>query len=246
MPHPNRCTRRAMLVLTAVAPLCTAATEGVLEAGVHPTRIARSFTFLYQMQRGGIRGSSEFTWSRSGDGYEAHLKGKVAGFTVLDWASSGGFDAAGVAPERYVERRIGKSDRDVVFKKSEAKISFSDARRDDIAFVPGVQDPLSWMIQLPAILAADPGKSKVGTRIAICVVGAGGRAEVWTFESLGNEDVRTPAGPVRAVKWNRTLRSADEAPAEVWLDPERKFLPVRLRLPPSNGSLEFILAEANL
>ena len=246
MPCPNLCTRRAMLVVATTAPWLALATEGVPEAGVHPTRIARSFTFLYQMQRGGIRGSSEFTWSRTGDGYEAHLKGKVAGFTILDWASSGGFDAAGVAPQRYVEHRIGKSDREVVFRKSEAKISFSDSRRDEIDFVPGVQDRLSWMIQLPAILAADSGKSKIGTRIAICVVDARGRAEVWTFESLGNEDVRTPAGPVRAVKWNRTLRSADEAPAEVWLDPERKFLPVRLRLPPSNESLEFILAEANL
>ena len=246
MPHPNPCTRRAMLVLTTTAPWLAQAAEGAPEAGVHPTRIARSFSFLYQMQRGGIRGSSEFTWSRTGDGYEAHLRGKVAGFTILDWASSGGFDAAGVAPQCYVEHRIGKSDREVTFRKAEAKISFSDSRRDDIDFVAGVQDRLSWMIQLPAILAAAPGKAKAGTRIALHVVGTRGRAEVWTFASLGNEDIRTPAGPVRAVKWSRTLRSDDEAPADVWLDPERSFLPVRLRLPLANDSLEFILADANV
>jgi hypothetical protein len=247
MPHSNQPTRRALLLLAATTPLFAVATEAVPHAEVYPTNIARSFAFLYQMQRGGIRGSSEFGWSRSGDGYEAHLKGKVAGFTLLDWASSGGFDAAGVAPRRYVEHRIGKSDRATVFRKADSRISFSDSPSDDVAYVPGAQDRLSWMIQLPAILAADPGKTKAGTRIAIYVVGTRGRADTWVFESFGIEDIRTPAGPVRAVRWTRTLRSSDESPAEVWVDPARKFLPVRLRLhvAPLDEPLEFTLADAN-
>lgn len=246
MHQLNRPTRRALLLLAGAAPLLAAAAEATPDPEVHPTQIARSFTLLYQMQRGGLRGSSEFGWKRSGDTYEAHLKGKVVGIPVLDWASSGGFDAAGVAPQRYVEHRIGKADRDAVFRKSESRIGFSGGK-DDVAYVPGVQDRLSWMIQLPAILAADPGKTKTGTRIGMFVVGTRGHADTWIFESLGNESVRTPSGSVRAVKWTRKLASGDENQAELWVDPEHHFLPVKLRLPlpPLDEPLEFNLVDAS-
>lgn len=246
MLHPNRSIRRALLLLAVAAPVLALAAEATPDAEVYATNIPRSFTLAFQMQRGGLRGSSELGWKRTADGYEAHMKGKVAGFAVLDWTSSGGFDAAGIAPQRYVEHRIGRSDRDAVFNKAEARISFS-GKGDDIATVPGAQDRLSWMIQLPAILAADPAKTKVGSRIAMYVVGTRGRAETWTFESLGNETIRTPAGQVRAVKWTRKLQSADDAQAELWVDPARKFLPVRLLLPipPLDEPLEFILADSD-
>ena len=216
------------------------------EAKIYPTRIARSFTVLYQMQRGGIRGSGEFAWKRTGDAYEAHLKGTVAGLALLNWASQGGFDAAGVAPERYVEKRLGKSAREAAFVRSESRIDFSGSA-PDIPLVPGAQDRVSWLVQLQAILTADPAKAKTGGRVVIPVVGVRGRAETWIFEASGAESIKTPAGTLRTQKLTRALREPDDTRAEVWVEPARQFLPVRIRLtlPPFDAPLDMTLADVS-
>lgn len=238
----------ASLAMCALIAPVQAAEPALAEAPlpVYPTRVARSFSLLYQMQRGGISGSGEFSWKRSGDSYESHLKGSIAGFTVLNWASSGGFDASGVAPARYLESRIGKSDREAVFRRDLSVVDFSGVS-PDIPLLPGTQDRLSWMVQLPAILAADPTKAKEGARVAMYVVGVRGRGETWTFESSGAESIKTPAGTMRAVKLTRELRKAEDTHAEVWVDPSRQYLPVRIRLalPPFDAPLELNLAGAS-
>ena len=224
-----------------------AAKEAVPLDKAHPTALPRSFTFQYQVQLGGVRGSGELSWTRARDTYEARLKGTVAGVAVVDWASSGGFDATGVAPSRYVEHRLAKSDRDVRFRKGESRISFSGSHSSDIPYVAGVQDRVSWLVQLPAIVAADPAKARTGTRIALYVVGTRGRTGNWIFESAGRDNIHTPAGTVRAVKWTCNTGKGAESQVEVWLDPERHYLPARIRLTltPPGVPLEMTLAEAS-
>ncbi|GAB3663674.1 DUF3108 domain-containing protein [Ramlibacter alkalitolerans] len=264
--HLPTCLRRPVVTaLGLLAPFATApaapaadpgaapaqavhvAAEAAASARTYPTAIARSFTFNYLMQRGGLRGSCELSWARTGGKYEARLKGTVAGFTVLDWASSGGFDAAGVAPSLYVEHRLGKSDRDVRFRKAESRIVFSGTRSSDIPFVAGVQDRVSWLVQLPAILAADPAKGRAGTRVALYVVGTRGRAGDWVFQSEGRETIKTPMGTLHTVKWTRQAGKGDDLEAEVWLDVERHYLPVRIRLTlaGSEAALDMTLADAS-
>ena len=256
MTFPNLSFRASCVTLCTAASLATCALIAPARAAepvvadapplVYPTRIARSFSLLYQMQRGGISGSGEFSWKRSGDSYESHLKGSIAGFTVLNWASSGGFDASGVAPARYLESRIGKSDREAVFRRDVSVVDFSGVS-PDIPLLVGTQDRLSWMVQLPAILAADPTKAKEGARVAMYVVGVRGRGETWTFESSGAESIKTPSGTIRAVKLTREMHKAEDTRAEVWVDPSRQYLPVRIRLalPPFDAPLELNLAGAS-
>jgi hypothetical protein len=210
----------------------------------YPTRPPRPFTLLYRLQRGGLQGSGELAWRPTGDSYEASLKGTVAGITLLNWGSTGRIDKTGLAPEHYSEHRLGKSTRDTRFERGESKIVFESG--GDVPWVAGAQDRLSWMVQLPAILAADPAKTKMGTRIGLFVVGVRGRAETWVFQASGNESVSTPAGNVRAVKWVRELRRPQDARVEVWVDPARQYLPVRVRLglQGSDSPLELTLADA--
>ena len=255
MPLPSSNFSRCRIALCAALLLASSAFAAepvaapparVAEAKVYPTRIARSFTVLYQMQRGGIRGSGEFAWKRTGDAYEAHLKGTVAGLVLLNWASRGGFDAAGVAPERYVEKRLGKSAREAAFVRGESRIDFSGSA-PDIPLVPGAQDRVSWVVQLQAILTADPAKAKTGGRVVIPVVGVRGKAETWIFEASGAESIKTPAGTLRTQKLTRTLREPDDTRAEVWVEPARQFLPVRIRLtlPPFDAPLDMTLADVS-
>lgn len=239
------------VLLASAASVASAAEPGALpprdaEAKVYPTRIARSFTVLYQMQRGGIRGSGEFVWKRTGDAYEAHLKGTVAGLALINWTSQGGFDAAGVAPGRYVEKRLGKSAREATFVRGESRIDFSGSA-PDIPLVPGAQDRVTWLVQLQAILTADPAKAKAGGRVVMPVVGVRGRAETWTFEPSGAETIKTPAGNLRTQKLTRVLRQPDDTRAEVWVEPARQFLPVRIRLtlPPFDAPLDMTLADVS-
>ena len=240
-----------VVLLASAASVASAAEPGALpprdaEAKVYPTRIARSFTVLYQMQRGGIRGSGEFVWKRTGDAYEAHLKGTVAGLALINWASQGGFDAAGVAPGHYVEKRLGKSAREATFVRGESRIDFSGSA-PDIPLVPGAQDRVTWLVQLQAILTADPAKAKAGGRVVMPVVGVRGRAETWTFEPSGAETIKTPAGNLRTQKLTRVLRQPDDTRAEVWVEPARQFLPVRIRLtlPPFDAPLDMTLADVS-
>ena len=255
MPLPSSNFSRCRIALCAALLLAPSAFAAepvaapparAAEAKVYPTRIARSFTVLYQMQRGGIRGSGEFAWKRTGDAYEAHLKGTVAGLALLNWASRGGFDAAGVAPERYVEKRLGKSAREAAFVRGESRIDFSGSA-PDVPLVPGAQDRVSWVVQLQAILTADPAKAKTGGRVVIPVVGVRGKAETWIFEASGAESIKTPAGTLRTQKLTRTLREPDDTRAEVWVEPARQFLPVRIRLtlPPFDAPLDMTLADVS-
>jgi hypothetical protein len=245
----SRCAAVALAIgmSAVVSGAVHAAEAGPAAAPVHPvypTRIPASFSLLYQMQRGGIGGSGEFGWTRTGDTYESHLKGTVAGFSVLNWHSSGGFDGSGVAPARYVERRIGKSDREAVFRRDAAVVDFSGVS-PDVPLLPGTQDRLSWLVQLPAIVAADSAKARTGARISMHVVGTRGHGETWTFVSAGSESVKTPAGTFRAVKLTRDSRKDEDTRADVWLDPGRQYLPVRIRLsvPPFDAPLELNLAD---
>ena len=167
---------------------------------------------------------------QSGARYELHLEGRVAGLTLLDWVSQGQLDAAGVAPDRFAVRRRGRDRQAANFQREAAKITFSGPTIE-LPLLPGAQDRLSWMIQLPAIVAAAPERFVAGTSVVLFVAGARGDADVWTFAVQGLESV----GPTLALKLVREPRRPYDTRAEVWLDPADHYLPLRAVQTPSGG-----------
>jgi hypothetical protein len=77
------------------------------------------------------------------------------------------------------------------------------------------------MVQLGAILAAEPQRAEPGARIAMFVVGARGEAGVWLFRCIGAEAVETGIGRVEAIKFVREPRDPHDTTVQVWLDPQR-------------------------
>jgi len=73
------------------------------------------------------------------------------------------------------------------------------------------------------------------------VVGARGDASVWTFRYAGSEAIETVRATVHAVKLVREGRSAYDTSAEIWLDPERWYLPAHATLRNSSGASEYDL-----
>ena len=204
-------------------------------------------TLHYTLRRGFFSGRGEMQWRRTGDAYDLKLTGDVAGFSVLTQRSVGHVDASGLVPDRFTDQRVRRKARVAKFERDRKRVSFSSSP-ETYPIVAGMQDRLSWMIQLAALATADSGLRSLSGRAAMFVVGARGDGEVWEFAFAGTEAVRTSAGPVQAAKFTRLPRKPDDSAVEVWLDPARHSLPIVARLGDSDGgdALELRLRELHL
>ncbi len=198
----------------------------------------------YGLRRGLLSGSGEMHWQRQGERYELSLSGRVAGFSVLTQTSHGRLDASGLVPEQFTDKRLRRATKTTTFDRAQGRVVFS-AAPDTYPIVPGMQDRLSWMIQLAALAEADAGVRTAGVRLAMFVVGARGDGEVWEFGFEREEAVRVLGSVVQAAKFTRRPRKPDDGEVAVWLDPARHHLPVLAMLGDGDGEdpLELRLRE---
>ena len=196
----------------------------------YATQPAPAATLLYTMQRGARQGSAELRWRPGAGHYELEFEASGFGPQAPGSVSMGSFDAAGLAPERHVDRRRGRDQRAVNFQREGGFISFSGPQLTH-SLQPGAQDRLSWMLQLPAIVQANPALAVEGAKVSLWVAGARGESDVWTFTVQGSEPLDLPGGRVEGALrlLRRPLRPFDTQ-VEVWLDPVRQHLPVQVLL----------------
>ncbi len=225
-PRATRATRPA-------AAVAAAAPAGG-DVPVYRTRMPPPVTLRYVISRGPWSGNGELLWAPAGESYHARLEGRVAGFKVITWDSTGQFDAAGIAPTRFTDERRGKSALAANFQRSASKITYSGPA-DEYPLLPGSQDRLSWMVQIAAIAAADPQRITPGKRVSMFVTGARGDADVWTFQSIGTENVAIGGMSVSAVKLLREPRKPHDTRVEVWIAPSLNHAAVRVRVTQGNG-----------
>jgi Protein of unknown function (DUF3108) len=208
-----------------------------IDVPVYATRLPPPGTWRYHLTRGIASGEALLSWSpNEQQRYEMKLEGFVAGISVLDWVSTGALDSAGIAPDRFVIRRRGKDSQAANFQRDAGKITFSGPTHE-VPLIAGVQDRLTWMLQLPAVIEASPQRFGAGTSVVLMVVGARGGADVWTFKVIGAE----PVGEVAALKLVREARKPRDVQAEVWLDPARGHIPLRAVLSQPDGGAPFEL-----
>lgn len=232
-----------LLAVAATAP-AAAATGGDAAPPTYRTRIPAATKVDYRLSRGAITGSGEIDWRPQGSGYVLRLEGRVPIIgTLITQTSRGGFDAAGLAPERYTDKRLRRAEQAASFQRGAGVISFS-GQSPEQPVTPGVQDRLSVMLQLAAIANAWSKPPPAGEHFLIRVVGARGDAHVWSLRFEGLQSVDTPAGSVRALRFLREPEGPQDTRAEFWLDPARQYLPVRARL--TDGSSDaFELLRVN-
>jgi hypothetical protein len=242
--RPPAPARPATAVTLAASPPEPAASSAEDRIPLYRTQLPPAVTLRYEMQRGAFRGNGELQWRPGVDGYELGLEGRVAGLSVITQRSRGGFDEAGIAPLRFTDRRIRRPLAAANFQREAGKITFSGPQTE-YPLHAGAQDRLSWMIQLGAIVAAEPGLGVPGAKVVLFVSGAHGDAGVWSFLSLGPEAVESRAGSVAAIRFRREPRGPYDTTVEVWLDPRRHHLPVRvsLRAGPNDDGLELRLQD---
>jgi hypothetical protein len=233
----------AVAAMAAAADPPAAASSGDAQVPTYRTRFAPPATLRYALRRGILSGTGELQWRPAGDRYETRLEGRVAGLTILVQTSRGLIDAAGLAPERYVDQRP-RDTRAANFQRDKGLITFSGPATE-YPLLPGSQDRLSWMIQLGAILNAEPQRASPGAKVSMFVAGARGEADVWIFRFEDREDVAAEGATAHAVKFTREPRRPYDTQVDVWLDPARHHLPVRARLTtlPDGASLELLLRD---
>jgi hypothetical protein len=154
-------------------------------------------------------------------------------------------DDAGLAPLRYAESRRGRELRAANFQRDSGRVTFSGPQLE-YPLVPGMQDRLSWLIQLPAVLQANPALAQPGEQVQLAVVGTRGDTEVWTFTVQSRGPLALPEGSVPdAVHLLREPRRPYDTQVQVWLDPARQHLPVQawLRVRATGEGTELRLLE---
>ena len=237
-------------VLATPAPAAPArATPGTARTlPVYATALPPAMHLRFRTQRGEREGQADLSWLPDAQGYELRLQGDLPGRSGWQRISRGGFDAAGLAPQRYAEGARGREARAVNFERQSGRITFSGPGIEH-ELLPGAQDRLSWIIQLAGIAQAQPDALAPGRQIELFVAGTRGDAQVWRFEVLGTESHSpgdgTPAVPTVALR--REPARPYDTRAEIWLDPARSYLPLRLRLStvPGPDALEWWLLAMN-
>lgn len=202
---------------------------------VYPTRLPPSFRSTFRMQRGILSGTGTLDWQLDGEHYRLALVGSVAGVDLLSWTSQGGIDHAGVAPERFVTQTRGRNAQATNFQRGAGKITYS-ASTAEHPLPAGVQDRVSWLVQLAAVVAAEPARwSAPGTMIRFAVAGTRGDVGLWQFVVLGWQTIETPVGRIETLALRREAKRPFDTRGEVWLDPQRHHMPVRVTLSTIDG-----------
>jgi hypothetical protein len=199
------------------------------------TRPPAAATLSYRLSRGPIFGTGVIDWRPAGGTYSLQLEGSVAVIgTLITQVSRGRIEATGLAPERHTDRRLRRSEQAANFDRAAGRIGFS-GQAPEQPWTPGVQDRVSVMIQLPAIVNAWSRVPPVGEHVLIRVVGARGDSNVWSLRYEGRQAIELPDGRVDALRFLREPDGPNDTRAEFWLDPQRQHLPVRMLLTDGKG-----------
>ncbi len=214
------------------------------ELPLYRTLIPPPIRLRYTLRRGALLGSADFEWLPDGERYEARLEGQLSGTAVLTQISQGGFDESGVAPLRFTDRRGGGALQAANFQREAGKISFSGPSVQ-YPLLMGSQDRLSWMVQLAAVLAAEPQRLADGGKVVIHVIGARGDSSLWVFRFVGMETLTAGAGTIQTAHFAREATDPYDTRVDVWIDPLRHHLPARalLRSGPDDEGLELTVQE---
>ena len=187
---------------------------------------------IYMGTQGFQIGRAEHRWEFTEDG-RYHLFGmtETSGLAALiktvrfENESRGRLVAGGLQPEHYLSRKNGKdANENADFDWSATQVLLSrDGQVRTIAL--GTQDILSLNYHLAYVRQPEHGAT-VG-------VVTGKKYERYALDSLGEEEIDTPAGHFRTLH----LRAMTDSTTEIWLALDHHRLPVKIRFTDKKGDI---------
>jgi len=211
------------------------ASDGIAASDASSFKIPASALLKYQVtgmsRQINYSAWAELNWQQDGQRYDAKLEVGAFLLGTRSQNSQGTLGAEGLMPTRFGDKY--RTEIASHFQRDKGVISFS-TNAPDVAMHKGAQDRLSVVIQIAALLAADPERFPPGTMLAFQTV-ASRDAEVWLFQIEKSEAQSLPYGELQTLKVNRKPRKEFDQSIELWLAPSLGYLPVRLRVTNANG-----------
>ncbi len=208
------------------------------ETGVVAGGLPARATYVY-LTKGSeyqvLTAETSVAWTLADDErYEARLATVALGITALELTSTGRLRRFGLAPERFVQKRIRRSPEAANFDWTERRVTFS-ARSFERALREGTQDRLSFQFQLMVLAQRLPERFRAGAAIEFPVAGPAG-VDTYAFLVGDEETIATEVGDfvARKLERPRSVGGADSR-IEVWLAPALQWLPVKLRFTDRRG-----------
>ena len=189
------------------------------------------YEVLAQVHGVPVTGEAHLAWRPDGDSYEATLDIAGPGLRARSQRSTGRITPDGLAPAYFSDKSRGE--QATHFDRDHGRLVFSNNRpQADLA--AGMQDRLSVLVQLSALVGGDPARYPPGTQIAVATATTRD-AQTWIFSVEAEEDLQLPGGEVHALKLRRQSRGEYDQRLELWLAPGMAYAPVRLRLTNPDG-----------
>lgn len=197
------------------------------------TRVSYLLTGNY---RGEVSGSAQVEWIRIDDRYQVNLDlvvgAEFAPIIRRRMTSEGTIAPSGLVPERYdedTEMVMRERRRMSVVFENDAVILANGERRERLA---GVQDTASQFIQLTYMFSIQPELLRVGNVVGFPLA-LPRTMDNYAYEVVDDEQLVTPFGTVGAFHLKprpQLPRRPNQLTAELWIAPELRFLPIRIRI----------------
>jgi hypothetical protein len=187
-------------------------------------RMPPSGTLDYVLTRhDGVQAPAQIAWTTSGNTYTVAADGVTGPLS-----STGTLGDTGIAPAEGRMRLANGGDITATFGADGIVIG-----ANTYANGIGSQDQASLLLQLVGMGLAEP--EQVAGELAINVATAEGPV-VMRFDVTENEDLATPLG-VFGTRHLTQMAGPGQARLEIWLAPERGWLPVQLRVTAADGTV---------
>ena len=224
----------SFIASVAISSLAIAANE------INPPPSAELRYTIKAKQKGiPVSGEANVKWQLGGNNdtqsYSVVTETRVILFgKILDASSFGRIDIHGLAPDKFVEKRFGKTESITRFDRGSKTINFTESSQT-YSIKGGEQDRTSASWQLVILARAAPDKFIAGSEWKMFVAGRRD-AEDWSFKVAGTETVVTPLGEFSAVHFIKAPPpDSKDQQLEIWLAPKLEWYPVRLKFSDADG-----------
>lgn len=228
-PHTEAGLAMEMEAATVAAETAVAATENpaIFSQFSLPPSADLGYDAIAIKGSSKVEGRGQVKWVQDGLQYSISGEASILFLSVLSYRSEGHLSEAGILPERYVEKRVGKSATNTHFHRERQTISFS-ASTHSYPVKGGEQDRGSVFWQLAGLARGNPDKLHAGLSFDLII--AGNRtADLWRVTILGREPVALRQGIADA--WHMSIVRQDggfDYQLQVWIAPEQDWYPVKI------------------
>lgn len=184
------------------------------------------------------------------DRYEVKMVTEAKGWARL-FASApmraearGRLGPSGFMPDRYAHQGPRRSEVTVFdYEKNEVRY---ESLKDPLPLVKGIQDRLTFMLQLAWMLQDNPDRFSLGQTVSLHLAGRNKVEEV-DFVVLSDADLALPGGQVVPALHLSSNRSTDRysVQIDIWMDRTDRLLPVRVRFEEARGTVLDLLTARN-